>query len=81
LGFPEGYNNGDGNGFKLGRGDQNMYIYKSKAYNNKQSGFDANSSTAYPSFVIMCSESYGNGTGGFGQDWAQGLTGNTKSCP
>jgi hypothetical protein len=81
LGFPEGYNNGDGNGFKLGRGDQTMYIYKSKAYNNKQSGFDANSNTAYPSFVILCSESYGNGTGGFGQDWAQGLTGNTRSCP
>jgi hypothetical protein len=81
LGFPEGYNNGDGNGFKLGRGNQNMYIYKSKAYNNKQSGFDANGSTAYGSFVIMCSESYGNGTGGYGQDWAQGLTGNTRSCP
>jgi NPCBM/NEW2 domain len=81
LGFPEGYNNGDGNGFKLGRGNQNMYIYKSKAYNNKQSGFDANGSTAYGSFVIMCSESYGNGTGSYGQDWAQGLTGNTRSCP
>jgi hypothetical protein len=81
LGFPEGYNNGDGNGFKLGRGDQTMYIYKSKAYNNIQSGFDANGNTAYGSFVIMCSESYGNGIGGFGRDWAQGLTGNTKPCP
>jgi NPCBM/NEW2 domain len=81
MGFPDGGNGGDGNGFKLGRGSNVMYIYKSKAYNNKQSGFDANGNTAYPNFVIMCSESYGNGLGGVGQDWAQGLTGNTRSCP
>ncbi len=81
LGFPEGNNNGDGNGFKLGRGNQTMYIYKSKAYNNKESGFDANGNTAFSSFVIMCSESYGNVTGGVGANWAQGLTGNTTPCP
>ncbi len=82
MGFPDGGDGGDGNGFKLGRGDQIMHIYKSKAYNNKQSGFDANGNTAYPSFVIMCSESYGNRKGGVvGEDWAQGLTGNTRPCP
>lgn len=80
-GFPGGGDGGDGNGFKLGRGANLMYIYKSKAYDNKQSGFDANGNTAHRSFVIMCSEAYGNGSGGSGQDWAQGLTGNTRSCP
>ncbi|WP_165795408.1 NPCBM/NEW2 domain-containing protein [Deinococcus koreensis] len=72
LGFPNPTGkSGDGNGFKLGRGDQVHYIYKSRGFNNKQSGFTLNSNTGWP--VIMGSEAFGNEM----RDW-DGLPGNTR---
>lgn len=43
--------NGDGDGFKLGRGKVRHYLYKSTAYQNKANGFDVNGNAIQPALV------------------------------
>jgi hypothetical protein len=64
LGAPGG-SMGDGNGFKLGRGSNTQFIYKSSAMGNKQSGFDQNGNTSSP--VIVASQSANNGLSNYAQ--------------
>ena len=60
----DGRPGGDGNGFKLGRGNVRHYVYKSTAYNNLRGGFDRNDNTVAP--LARSSEAFDNASG---QDW------------
>ena len=50
---------GDGNGFKLGRGNVRHYLYKATAYRNKSHGFNLNGNSVAP--VLVKSDAFGNG--------------------
>jgi hypothetical protein len=50
---------GDGNGFKLGRGNVRHYLYKTRAYRNKSHGFNMNGNSVAP--VLVESDAFANG--------------------
>ena len=50
---------GDGNGFKLGRGNVRHYLYKTSAYRNKSHGFNMNGNSVAP--VRVKSDAFANG--------------------
>jgi hypothetical protein len=55
---------GDGNGFKLGRGNVRHYFFRAIAYGNKANGFNLNGNLMQP--VLVKSDAFANGRSDFG---------------